>query len=243
MASDAAAELLDRFAYRAGFFHGDSGFFRAKGALHWNLKGMLHHNLTSFATQVYAIHGLAEHARVMTGNVSDTACRAAERLVEKQGALGQWWWLYSSRTGNVLEGYPVYSVHQDGMAFMALASLQDFGVRPYESELGLGLEWLFGKNELGQSLIDAKRKSIARCVQRIGSDPDGFGGISRTNQARTLLGSFGLGNPARSTYEVSELEVLAECRSYHYGWLLYANSLMRAKAVSQASGRFNESTI
>jgi hypothetical protein len=44
----------------------------------------------------------------------------APAICTVQGNSGQRWWHYDSRTDRVVEGYPVYSVHQDAMALMDL---------------------------------------------------------------------------------------------------------------------------
>ena len=59
-------------------------------------------------------------ALAVAGTVAGAICSA-------QGAGGQWWWHYDSRTGAVVEGYPVYSVHQHAMGPMALLDLADAG--------------------------------------------------------------------------------------------------------------------
>ena len=59
-------------------------------------------------------------ALAVAGTVAGAICSA-------QGADGQWWWHYDSRTGAVVEGYPVYSVHQHAMGPMALLDLADAG--------------------------------------------------------------------------------------------------------------------
>ena len=182
-------------------------------------------NMTSFASQVYPLHGLAEFARVTGGELAAQALRSAERLVEAQGPLGQWWWIYSARNGKVLDGYPVYSVHQHAMAIMGLAPLERLGGPSYRRALASGLQWLFGPNELSTPLVDFDRGFIARCVQRRGADPDGPLGMSRSQWLRVLLSS----RVSRSAYGETHhdgLELLAECRPYELGWLLYARSLM-----------------
>jgi hypothetical protein len=218
LADGAGAELGSRFSDTAQLFRG-SRSLRPSSALH--------RNVTSFASQVYPIHGLAEYARVTSGPSSDAMCRAADSLVERQGHLGQWWWLYSARTGAILEGYPVYSVHQDGMAFMALAPLQNLGLGSYADAVWRGLDWVVGANELERSLVDRDRGIIARCIQRTGSDADGYAGISRKNHFEVVLASFGFGKTPGTHARPDELEVLSECRPYHLGWLLYARSLVR----------------
>jgi hypothetical protein len=116
----------------------------------------------------------------------DSLARVAGRIVDSQGPLGQWWWVYSRRTGGVIEGYPVYSVHQDGTAFLGLVPLGDLAGGDYAGPLALGLEWKLGANELSASLVQDEPPFISRCIQRVGSDADGVYGLSKLNFARVL---------------------------------------------------------
>jgi hypothetical protein len=212
-------ELLRRFEDRAQLFRGTAGAQRPRQAVR--------KNLTSFASQVYPMHGLAEFARVTGRTVPRQASRAAATLVDAQGPLGQWWWIYSTRNGSVLDGYPVYSVHQHGMAFMALAPLEGLGGPSYRRELARGVEWLFGDNELRRSLVDDERRSIARCLQRRGADADGPSGMSPAQWRRVVWASWGL-RPPVGTHDGGPFELLEEARPYELGWLLYARSLVGA---------------
>jgi len=107
--------LVGRQIARTGLFcHGQS-----RAAVEWYRNG-----IGSFADQVYSIFALAtcfetdhnpaalEHAR-----------QCCDRIRELQGGQGQWWWHYDAPRGVVAARYPVYSVHQDGMAPMALMKL------------------------------------------------------------------------------------------------------------------------
>jgi hypothetical protein len=229
-AADCAAELLRRFSPRADVFRATPR--RATPGRH-----LVEARLTHFAAQVYPLRGLAT-LHLATGDAPPEAMRrVAEHLVEAQGPLGQWWWIYSSRTRRVLEGYPVFSVHQDGMAFLGLMELERLGIGSFAEPLRLGLDWLSGANELGVDLVDRDPPLINRCIQRVGSDADRAYGISRANVARVIARSFApnaIGDRTEANPE--ELEVLRECRSYHLGWLLYADSLVRraAKVVRKA---------
>jgi hypothetical protein len=218
VAEPAVGELLGRFSGSAGLFFGSAGTLRTRH--------VLHRRFTSFASQVYPLHGLARFSQATEASPPPQVRRAADRLVEARGPYGQWWWVYSSKTGAVVEAYPVYSVHQHAMAFMALAPLQILGVGSYGAGLAQGLEWMFGANELGTPLVDFERTAIARCIQRRGGDADGFLGMSRSQRRRTLLASWGLRSPADHTAGGNELEILHECRPYELGWLLYARSLV-----------------
>jgi hypothetical protein len=218
-AAPAADELLDRFSDSAQLFRGRSRALRPSRQFDWLM--------TSFASQVYPIHGLAQFARASETELPGQAERAADRLVELQGPLGQWWWIYSTRNGTVLDGYPVYSVHQDAMAFMALASVQNLGVRSYDEELALGVRWMFGQNELGVPLVDLDRSFFSRCIQRRGADADASLGMSWNQRRQVVLSSFSLQAPADPAPDPEGLEILEETRPYHLGWLLYARSLVK----------------
>jgi hypothetical protein len=218
LAGGCAPELLGRFSAPASLF---SGIARADRGL-----DALHARVTTFASQVYPIHGLAEYARVVSDRLAPEARAAADRIVDVQGSLGQWWWIYSVRSGEVLEGYPVYVVHQDAMAFLALAALQNIGEGSYESALHAGLEWAMCQNELGRGLIQSEPPFFARALQRKGTDPDGFFGLSRADHWRVVLASL-VGRGRGTSALPRDLEILDEDRPYHLGWLLHATALVR----------------
>jgi hypothetical protein len=218
IARSCATELLGRFSPSASLFSGISRVGSGRDAVHARV--------TSFAAQIYPIHGLAEYARVVSDRLPSEARAAADHIVAAQGPLGQWWWLYSLQSGDVLEGYPVYLVHQDAMAFLALAALQNMGEGSYEQSLRLGLGWGEGENELRRGLIEREPAFFARAIQRKGTDPDGFFGLSKADHVRLVLASLigrGRGTSARSR----DLEILSEDRPYHLGWVLYAAGLVR----------------
>jgi hypothetical protein len=211
-----APELLGRFSPAADLF---GPFRRPTG-----VRSALIHRLTSFAAQVYPLHGLASFYRVSGEAPAPALARAAARIVAAQGPLGEWWWLYSTQNTAILEGYPVYSVHQDGMAFMALLPAEKLGLGAYREPLGLGLDWLSGRNELATDLVRRDPPIVFRNIQRVGSDADAMFGISRANLARVVARSL---RPGSDHVEVEPdgLEVLHECRPYHLGWLLHAYAL------------------
>jgi hypothetical protein len=216
-ASSWRSELSSRFIREAGVFRGLVPSF--------SLDYLMHGRVSSFAAQVYPLHGLARATLVFGLPLPDACRRCADNLVALQGSLGQWWWFYSVEKPKVLDGYPVYSVHQDGMAFMALCLLQEIGVEDYASPLRRGLAWLMGANELGESLVSANPPFVSRCIQRRGSDADAFGGLSRADRLRLFAASLRLASPLGSDVSGRPLEILRECRPYHLGWLLYARAL------------------
>jgi len=180
--------------------------------------------MTSFASQVYPILGLCELAEATATEPSATVRHVCDFLVHTQGRLGQWWWFYSTRAPKVIEGYPVYSVHQDAMAAMALLPATRLGIGDYREPISAGLQWIGGANELGRSMINRRAGVIYRAVQRAGGDADGFAGWSRQQRAAAhRAGLCGRHRPAPTA-----LEVLQECRSYHLGWLLLAAGMAGA---------------
>jgi hypothetical protein len=217
-ARSAAEALLRRFSGSAQLFTGSRPGSPRNLTQPW---------LTSFATQAYPLHALAAYAREVSGVAPPALSQVARRLVEVQGPLGQWWWFYSSRSSAVLEGYPVYSVHQDAMAFMALMPLGDHSIPVPVEALRRGLEWELGANELRAELVRDDPPFLDRCIQRVGSNADGFGGISALNRLRLAMRAVapvGRGKAAEAASE--ELEVLRESRPYHPGWLLYSGRLV-----------------
>jgi hypothetical protein len=209
-----AAELQRRYIARAHVFAATAYSHGVNAA---------QHRLTSFASQVYPALGLCELALVTGTAPPPEVARVCDFLAEAQGERGQWWWFYSTRTRRVIEGYPVYSVHQDAMAPMALLSATRLRLGDYRGPLIAGLRWLAGENELGRPLIDRRAGLIHRAIQRRGGDADGLAGWSRRQRAGAYLAA--LANRTRPAPR--HLELLTECRSYHLGWLLVAAAMAR----------------
>jgi hypothetical protein len=221
VAAPALAELERRYSPSAQLFRASAASL-TRGYVFYR-------GVTSFASQVYPLQGMAEHFRVFGGQPPEWLGAVAAKLVDVQGPLGQWWWLYSDRDGRVLDGYPVYSVHQDAMAFMALLPLQRLGIGSYQLPLSRGLTWMGGDNELERPLVD-REVFIYRAIQRCGSDPDAMWGIGRAAR-RAVAASQRLARPAGPYAERSSLELLRECRPYHLGWILLARSLAASTYV------------
>ena len=97
----------------------------------------------SFADQVYPIQALAR----LHGSADDPEALAVAEAITRviiaaQGASGQWWWHYDSRTGKVVEGYPVYTVHQHANGPYGTANLADAGSENHLDAICSGLRWL-----------------------------------------------------------------------------------------------------
>jgi len=170
----------------------------------------------NFATQIYGVLALAVAAR--SGHGGDrtlaVARRVAGRLLELQRPDGGWPWIFDAQRGKVVEPYEVYSVHQDAMAPMALLELTEVtGDTKYRDAAIRGLDWIFGRNDLGREMLDRRAGILYRSIRR----KPGFD--------RALLyantGTSSLGRAALSGLR-GPLEVNPTDRPYHLGWILEA---------------------
>lgn len=170
--------------------------------------------IASFALEIYPVYALATYAEVFGRKEVLTVARAcADRLCALQLPDGGWPWMYDVRTGQVVDPYPVYSVHQDGMAPMALIKLGHVSGRDYSAAIGRGLAWLFGRNALGMDMVDEERQTIWRALE-----------VARLFglQPRLALNAASALVLGRGRIKVAPLRLVAECRPYHLGWLLLA---------------------
>ncbi|HVQ78203.1 MAG TPA: hypothetical protein VMT79_21990 [Candidatus Binatia bacterium] len=188
--------------------------------------GGLRAHVACFADLVYPVHALALYHR-LTGDpeAARVATRCAEQFCRRQGPDGQWWWHYDRRTGAVVEGYPVYAVHQDAMAPMALFALGAATSVDYSAPIARGLAWLARSPELrGGSLVDEAADLIWRKVAR--REP---GKLSRYAQAMVSSVHAGMRVPGLDLV-FPPVTVDREDRPYHLGWLLYAWPARRVAA-------------
>lgn len=170
-----------------------------------------------FADQVYPIQALARAYQVCGDqSLLDAAAKCASTICRLQGDAGQWWWHYDVRTGDVLEGYPVYTVHQDSMAPMALLDLLEAGGPDCTDAIRSGLAWMENAVEVGECLVDEENALIWRSVRR--KDPAKF-----VRKVRAVVAG-----PAPDV-RLRWIDALFppvtidyEDRPYHLGWILYA---------------------
>ncbi|MFI6921709.1 hypothetical protein ACIBIZ_17300 [Nonomuraea spiralis] len=166
-----------------------------------------------FADQVYPLQALARlHAATGDAEALRAAEQVAAGICRAQGPQGEWWWHYDARTGSVVEGYPVYSVHQLSMGPMALLDLADAGGTAYVAEISKGLDWMIERPAFVLDDLALTWRKEAR------ADP------------RKLVR--GLRAMATGVHRDLRLGVLdrvyppvavdRECRPYELGWLLYA---------------------
>jgi len=173
-------------------------------------------HLGSFADQVYPVQALARlHGSADDPEALATASAVARVICAAQGSAGQWWWHYDSRTGGVVEGYPVYSVHQHSMAPMALLDLADAGGQAHLESICRGLAWLDSRPETSADLVLEDPPVIWRKVAR--NDP-----------RKLVRGLRAVATGMCPGMRISVLdriypptEIDRECRPYELGWLLF----------------------
>src|ERR1700677_743498 len=176
------------------------------------LTGLMRGRMGSFADQVYPIYALAKFSKAyQVPKAAERALDTALTLCELQGPYGQWWWHYDAITGKVLGRYPVYSVHQYGIAPMALQALGEETLSDFTPWIYKGLRWVHGDNELEHDMRDASTNLVWRYVYR--SDYKKHWDVALA----VLLAR-------EDTQSHKELAVLRECRPYELGWLLYTFS-------------------
>jgi N-acetylglucosaminyldiphosphoundecaprenol N-acetyl-beta-D-mannosaminyltransferase len=220
-----AADLRAAVARRLlGAFAGGSALFpHVVGASRSGLRA----HVCCFADLAYPIHALSRYGRLTGDRLAlFTALRCAEAMVAAQGPQGQWWWHYDVRTGSVVEPFPVYAVHQDAMAPMALFALADATGEDFDAAVARGLDWLISAPELaGGSLIDAEADLVWRKVAR--REPRK---LARSLQAMASRVHPDLRVPGLDA-ALPAGTVDREDRPYHLGWVLHAWPESRLRRV------------
>jgi len=209
------SEPAERAATRLRLSQGAMGVF--PHALPRHSLGNHRAHVGCFADQVYPIQALARHHAATAEPQSLAAAeRCAAQIVRLQGDAGQWWWHYDVRTGDVVEGYPVYSVHQHAMAPMALLDLYEAGGADHRSAITAGLSWLQNHPEAAGTLFDESSGVIWR---KIGRREPRKAVRSIRSMSTALWPGLRLGLLDR-VFPPSVID--HECRPYELGWLLYA---------------------
>jgi len=181
------------------------------------LTELLSRRVACFADQVYPIVALANYGRNFNDTESiDAAVAAADIICRLQGPMGQWWWHYDVQTGKIAEEYPVFSVHQHGMAPMALRTVDQTAGTDHSKYIEAGLMWLTGQNELNLTMMQSAQGVIWRDIQRreickMFRFARGGMALLGWDSIHRLAGKQWFG------YVVND-----ECRPYELGWILYA---------------------
>jgi hypothetical protein len=188
--------------------HGYFGHLARTGSI----AGMLRGRIGSFADQVYPIYAMTRFWQAFGEQTArEAALHCARAICQAQGPLGQWWWHYDAVNGRVVNGYPVFSVHQHGMAPMTLLALGEATQCDFTPWIYRGLRWINSHNELDFEMEDASARLIWRCV------------FSSSFQFKRKINAlFKLRNHDGEQEPAKNLKVRFECRPYELGWLLYA---------------------
>ncbi len=177
----------------------------------------------TFANHTYGSYTLSLYAQ-RTGDTAaaEVARRCVEAVCEGQGEGGQWWWMVDTKTGRWVDRYPVYAVHQHAMGPFCFWAARDLTQIDLAAHFRRGLDWLFGENELGESLVQEERGLVWRAIQRADSLSDGEYGVPLNTMRRRRVVGLGLG-PLQYRYPMTErLVMLQESRAYCFGWILFA---------------------
>jgi exopolysaccharide biosynthesis WecB/TagA/CpsF family protein len=181
------------------------------------LTEMLSRRVACFADQVYPMLALANYGRCFNDSRStDIAVAAADTISRLQGPEGQWWWHYDVKAGKVAEEYPVFSVHQHGMAPMALLAVDEAAGTDHTKYIEAGLIWLTGRNELDLTMIQQEQGVVWRDIHR-----REVGKIFRFVRGGLSLAGWDWLNRRLGRRWFGYI-INRECRPYELGWLLYA---------------------
>jgi len=214
-----APELLDKAVSALISRRSRNGRLFAHAARGAPLAHRLRRRVANFADQIYPLQALAL-ASLVTGKTEPRriAADSAQRLVALQGDLGQWWWHYDPEPGVVIGRYPVYSVHQHGMAPMTFHCLRAAGGPDLDAAVARGRAW-FSHNEMGLDLVEAESGIIWRDIEHT----DGTA-ARRLRQLHALIGRPDGGEAVPP----ERLRVNREIRPYEWGWLLFAQAMAQA---------------
>jgi hypothetical protein len=206
-------DLASEAYHRLEANQGERGFFGHMSRKK-SVKGFLRGRIGSFADQIYPIYAISKFATAFSIKEPLKAAEdCAMAICSAQGELGQWWWLYESHAGRVASRYPVYSVHQHGMAPMGLFALEEATGQSFDEFIYKGLRWIYGSNELSEDMRDRSESLVWRCIL-----PKNKG----TKYRDTLMSFFRTPVLDPAGTDNGPFEILFEERPYESGWLLYA---------------------
>ena len=188
---------------------GASGLFghlSRKAGVHGRLRG----HIGSFADQVYPTIAMSQVSQAYgRRDALDVALTTARKVCSLQGPKGQWWWHYNSDKGTVVSTYPVYSVHQHAMGPMMLFAAMDASGEDFRANIYDGLKWI-GDNELSMDMREMTAPLVWRAIAQSSA------GKWKTRVTATM-------NADSAVRMVpGKLSLVAECRPYELGWMLYA---------------------
>jgi hypothetical protein len=195
-----------------------TGLFQCAGLA--NRKGRLRDHLKTtsgfFDSQVYGAMALAQAGKSLgRPELLQEAYATVRAIVKHQGKFGEWPWHYDVRDGTLIDPYPIFSVHQDGMGPMVLLEVGEILGMDFQEAVERSLNWVFGANELNMPMIDYDAGMIWRAQRRKGMQ-------QYILQASRVAHYYRLPCIARVLRAAPGRALEYECRPYHLGWILYA---------------------
>lgn len=183
-------------------------------------------HVACFADQTYPLQALARaHASGADPEALAASEACATRICALQGDGGQWWWHYDARRAGVVEGYPVYSVHQHAMAPTALFDLADAGGTDFAASIRSGLRWMTEVPELTRS-AEAGAVPEPLILDELGVT---WRKVYRGDPKKAVRAARGLTTRVVPAARLTPLDrvfrpasVDRECRPYEFGWMLFA---------------------
>jgi hypothetical protein len=169
-----------------------------------------------FDSQVYGAMALAQSGKALErADLLTEAHDTVRALLSRQGTHGEWPWHYDVRSGAIIDPYPIFSVHQDGMGPMVLLDVGERLEISFQEPVERSLAWIFGSHTIAPSMIDRNLGVIWRGLRRKG--PSQY-----VLQISRLLHYYEMPFLAKLVNAAPGLTIQYECRPYHLGWLLYA---------------------
>ncbi len=177
---------------------------------------ILSRKVACFADQVYPIMALADYGATFGDITSvDIAVSAADTICLLQGPAGQWWWHYDAESGIVAEEYPVFSVHQEAMAPMALLAVDAAAGTDHSRYVEKGLSWLNRSDAVRRTMIVPQDGIVWRDVHR-----------REIHKMYRLVRGVLISGRLRNIHRLAGKNIFGyvinkECRPYELGWILY----------------------
>lgn len=205
---EATERLLERYEEDNHlFFHAGEGAPTGK---------RIRKRVANFADQIYSVLALSHVSRSVGSDRGLAAAKScARKLAELQGNQGQWWWHYDASRGDVAQMYPVYSVHQYGMAPMAFSALDIAADMSLGDAAWRGINWLFD-NELQLTMLDTTSGTIWRDIEY---------GESSVKRFVRFVWALSTKKSISRKNEGTDLRLNYETRPYEWAWCLYAGAI------------------
>jgi hypothetical protein len=174
------------------------------------LKGHFFNRTGTFADQMYAIYAFTIFARAFQiEEPLDAALRCANSIRALQGELGQWWFLYDKRTSQVVNRYPLFSLHQDGIAPVALLALEEITGQSFHESVYKGMSRVTRATEHSDDLSNLDQSMIWDSIE------------PKRRISSFLERSLSFLNGSH-TPQIQSLKIQYAARTDQFGWMLYA---------------------